>query len=691
MSYNFVNPYNFIPLSSSKPKRDNEKGQKWYSGVIEYSLLTKTPLIIPNTSNNNAFKSNVDGHHSYDFFSYTDISSQDNAKGHFYEPVIPGSEIRGMIRSNFEILTNSCLSALESDEIMSKRICEPFTAGLLKKVKTKNDKGEEITTYDLVKAEDCIFRADMPNSLNDASYSGNYKDNVKSFIQKDLTEGQKIKFDKVVRKGKPLANSLNNGSITGYVIKGNAGLKKHNMHIFVPTSEVVETQVHLSILKQVLKMYDKNQDHKKRYTEYSKSLKNYESSKDALYFPVYYSVINEGGYKAVFLSPASITREAYEKTLGDLVGAHNTCSDKNNLCPACKLFGTVIQTESGNASVASRVRFSDMEFEGVVSERTFENEITLAPLSSPKLNNMEFYLKRPQNAVFWNYDYYIDNNGKIHKNEAGINGRKFYWHDLEANYVSTEATKLNATMRPLKAGNEFKGKVYFDNLSKQELDTLVYTINCGSEACSVSEKKHGYKIGHAKPLGYGSVALSVDNVLLRSVVKDINTQTIKFVTDNYQFDEPEIEAETQKNFAKMTDFYATKGRTVSYPKEKSNGLIYEWFVTNHGGVSMRNKRVQEGYAEYMIPLEINLGKTGAHNGSGNKKQRHKYELNHEYAGAVTGHDEKTGQYAYVQLEDGGRASFKDNGKCKKGDKVTVIYRGEKKGKNGNKYPSWDKK
>ncbi len=54
---NFINPYNFIPIGSTKSE-NIDKGEKMLSGVIEYSVLTKTPVFIPNTSNYLVFSKN---------------------------------------------------------------------------------------------------------------------------------------------------------------------------------------------------------------------------------------------------------------------------------------------------------------------------------------------------------------------------------------------------------------------------------------------------------------------------------------------------------------------------------------------------------------------------------------------------------------------------------------------------------
>lgn len=124
----FVNPYNFISFPNKKASAYTDKDKHY--GVIRYSITTKTPLFIPNSSNDNAFACKESGHKSYDFFSYTDLSNEKNVSGKYHEPVVPGSEMRGLVRNVYETLTDSCMGIL-NDDYPVKRIGVAFEPGLL--------------------------------------------------------------------------------------------------------------------------------------------------------------------------------------------------------------------------------------------------------------------------------------------------------------------------------------------------------------------------------------------------------------------------------------------------------------------------------------------------------------------------------------------------------------------------------
>ena len=101
---NVRQPLLFPPNRGWMPPRcvntfpDEESNTGW----MECELKTLGPLFIPNTTNDNVFPQGVKGLRSYDFYSYTDLSHRDDFSFPPVMPIIPGSELRGMFRSEFE-------------------------------------------------------------------------------------------------------------------------------------------------------------------------------------------------------------------------------------------------------------------------------------------------------------------------------------------------------------------------------------------------------------------------------------------------------------------------------------------------------------------------------------------------------------------------------------------------------------
>ncbi len=660
----FINPYNFVPLADKEPSHaENTEGD--YSGYIEYDLYTKTPLFIPNTSNSDTFAvpEKVAEHKSFEFFSYQDLTGQtlEMSSTGPEDPVIPGSEIRGMFRSNYEILTNSCLSIVDEDKdaVLAKRTNEVFKPGLIR----KDGNGK----FSLHEAEDCLLRTNGALDLTDKNPFGYGDWKNKSFVQA-LPEGAKVHFERVERivRGRPIkplaqkvsafnAPAAKGAACTGYLIKGELGPdldkkeEKHCGHVFKKLGPVSGT-FSLQVLETALAEYSASS---KRYTAdqnliksvsrhasqavlptpistYAKDFKAFKEAPGNVgeFFPVYYSKLPGSGY--IYLSPACITREIYQKKMSTLLGKYAPCKDKSKLCPACSLFGTVGKDESGKMfNSASRVRFTDLHLkEGC--EAKYGAVITLKELSSPKLSNTEFYLRRPNDdAIFWTYDYYVDKQGKVQLWDAEINGRKFYWHKGEADLpAKVTVTGRNMTIRPLNEKTMFSGKVYFNHVTKRELDRLIYLINTGEvldakNTGSVETKKHGYKLGSGKPLGLGSVATASRKVMIRTVTCD--GAGIKWENKpypNYDVNNIDVMETVKEGFSKLTSFAAIKNsKAIQYPTtgekdEKGNPVIYAWFVKNHkkwNGSEMSGKmpvkRAEMAFEKYMIPLEGNLENT----------------------------------------------------------------------------------
>ena len=126
----FVNPYNFIHFPEDKAQAYTDGDR--HTGVIHYTITTKTPLFIPNSSSETAFtESETPLHKSYDFFSYTELDPTKKYEDDYPIPVVPGSEMRGVVRNVYETLTDSCMSMLNTDTYPVKRSPERFKPALL--------------------------------------------------------------------------------------------------------------------------------------------------------------------------------------------------------------------------------------------------------------------------------------------------------------------------------------------------------------------------------------------------------------------------------------------------------------------------------------------------------------------------------------------------------------------------------
>ena len=176
----FINPYNFINVDFKKTQRtdiSNEDNKK-LTGVLECSLYPKTPFCIPDNQESVENK----GHKKYPFFRYGD------------ELIISGSSLRGVIRSVYETVTDSCFSTAK-DNFITNRTREAFLPGLI----VKKDGGYKL--YE-VKNRICVDK-DLPKWCT-------YGDSVTYTLLKEGDEGysEKRKTAKEIHKSEDMKKKV---------------------------------------------------------------------------------------------------------------------------------------------------------------------------------------------------------------------------------------------------------------------------------------------------------------------------------------------------------------------------------------------------------------------------------------------------------------------------------------------------
>jgi CRISPR-associated protein (TIGR03986 family) len=614
----FVNPYHFVPLGDRCDKNHSYSAIKAEDGLltgwIECGLETKSPIFVPNATNDDVFGEKVK---SYDFCSRDNISKCTNPPAPKY-PVIPGSELRGMIRSAFKAVTNSCMSAMDDDEVLFKRATTPGQPGRI------------------VRKDDEWYLQPCRERIGIAAWKkyGNKKPNSKdkndfSDEIKDMDEAKNINFRKSTKKytskrGYPafyFVESLE-GDEKGFLHKGESIYNKHHESVFVPNPEQKRIPIDKSDLDNLLYNFKLYRDSKVNQSKAAKKhggyahikADNIEDFDGAL---VYYKKIDS----RIYLCPAAIGREVFHNRLKDLIGTFVPCEKLTELCPACALFGLV-----GKESASGRIRFGDAKLQtGQDVASSFLKPMFLPELASPKPSATEFYLKRPivekRKVDLWNYDYagnWKDEKGRkirIFEPTIGyppeIQGRKFYWHggtilNLEK---KEEISDRNIKVRPLGKGVKFEFKIYFNEITPNELKKLLWVLTIGGSS------DYGHKIGMGKPVGLGSVAVRAEDVKVRSVELspetgidykiELEKSAIVSVVETgvdpgkakelLGGDKKSIEA-----FLTITKFENGFKEKIDYPRLEQNPVppvnnpnaIFHWFVGNKKIHQQDNKQRQ---------------------------------------------------------------------------------------------------
>ena len=582
----FINPYNFISFPEKKAKAYTDTDV--HTGVIEYTITTKTPLFIPNTSSDTAFSASdqTEDHKSYDFFSYCTLDSAKRYEEIYHEPVIPGSEIRGVIRSVYEVLTDSCMGVLNREEYPIKRTAAQFKPALIHRKKNGTMELYDAFSFRLGQA---AVGGKIPNGFE------NCKNGSPVYFSRPQKQnrGYGVVRDYSFQKQTGI-------NVTGYLLKWGMGVKKARYHVFalkevnqrnsiILSRDIIERKLY-PLLESYLNQPALKAINQNAYEEYKSDLKSFLSGEAEEYFPVNYSKLQENNPNTiVYLSPAIFTKEVSSDNLGGYAGAFAPC--ETNHCPACNLFGYVGKDHT--SAHASKIRFSDLKVDsGVTSENWKEyyakKVVTLENLGEPKLGNIDFYLKKPENANFWTYDYVI-RNGQLTIEKQQLRGRKFYWHHRNVNLErKVEPSKLNKTIRPVKEEVRFHGKLFYEAISEKQLKQLIWILNSGHENL-------GLKLGGAKPLGFGSVVCNVEKVLERKIVVSEDHKIVyrmdEISEDNVTYESCGFSRDVRDPFLKITGLYSVpKEIEITYPKtiEQKNQTMtegYRWFMNNHGTVS----------------------------------------------------------------------------------------------------------
>lgn len=557
----FLNPYNFVrplPAPGELPDDDPELHLLWrcpppphdrytgLSGRITCRMTAITPVFVSDSEG----VQEENEHKTYRFFQ---VDGQE---------VIPGSSLRGAIRSVFEAATNSSFGVFNlADQPLFYRKPPEAALGLVParvevdehgkprlhllpgmlgiQIPSKNlyaawipryrntDKLQHpdqrkhrhvLTKNDLVEVpSDCRDGSECWGAIRKTSNRDKgFPHHQVDFIRKDKTE-----VEKWVR-----GQRANYTIVQGYVHQTglNMDVKQYERFFFEkPGSRPIFAR----LTKKVADCYDDLiRDYVQRAEEIQNSLSSQSSGgrklrlSDFVRYPqlltqgsLVYAELRQvkGKYEAVALYPVNVSRAAYQHAVRELLDNDEQrhllpCTDIEQLCPASRVFGWVHPEADENVSkrvaYAGRVRFSHATIDP--EERYIaEDDITLQILGSPHPTAVEFYL-----------DLQSPNHIKPGKDQphgydapgARLRGRKFYRHHpdgvLEEESTSDDRTKFNRTLRGVVMQNSaFDFTIEFENLHPVELGALLWTLEL--------EPGMFHRLGYAKPLGLGSVSIEV--------------------------------------------------------------------------------------------------------------------------------------------------------------------------------------
>jgi CRISPR-associated protein (TIGR03986 family) len=667
-SHRFLNPYNFVRYlgePTPEPTADSpEQLLMWrcpppphdryvgLTGRITCTVEAKTPLFI---SDSHAIEEDDNGHKSYRFFRYED------------KPALPASSVRGMVRSVFEAVTNSCFAVFDGGRLdiregrlprglMPARVVEvsndgaktellDCSVGYPNEVKRHWRKGKPIP---LMKAasvsayEERVLDTDedppKPFEPTQSKIPDDVKDGdrVAALVSLKLVNNQLYEYFPVVKvvpaeRHEELDEHEGVKKVFGYAhITGPNIERKHLERIFfrwddispepsdwkdlpgkvrqeVDTRTVEEYNQHLNDYwqrnrGQVQKLNDeghpwpidaKNLPHPSVFVRTERQLREGD-----LVYQIPHSKVGFALLRPVLISrlPYRFSREELLSRWEHLQHCDWHDWDDKKLCPACRVFGWVYKKEEVEeipqdkiTAYAGRVRFAHGKAK---TWEEFKSDIPLAILSNPKPTTTEFYLLDSEGEPDFDVDY---DNDKAH-----LRGRKFYRHHGEASRQEYTRASIdepkkdnqNRTVRDaLKAGATFTFTLDFENLAPVELGALLYALEQDGDLV--------HRLGYAKPLGFGSVKVRVDE--LKTVDWSTRLQSLDANAGWQEVDRTKVVILKRKFLRAMRDLYGNEfdkvlddlrallseppgGLPVHYPRTDSKpdpeGKNYEWFMGN---------------------------------------------------------------------------------------------------------------
>lgn len=484
-----------------------------------------------------------------DLQSFSFFSAEDN-------PIIPGSELRGCIRAAYEAVTESCFSVINSN-LLSKRMSKPNNRrapGILMK-----EKGKWV-----------IYSAKYRQGKKKLKEweNGIHCDCARKWFKLDEKPTINNTYFYMIRNRK-------NNRISSGAICGDDDIDKliQIFETYYEGIKKVETE-DAEKLKKIIRCYQEDLRH----------MKNAENSD--IMVPVFYE--KDDVNLLVYLSPAQTGRVAFENTVPSLLDNHTPCDGKKGYCPACSLFGSL----GDKNPLASRLRFTDATEKESGSVNISDRYVILPELSSPKLSSPEFYSTcgdKTESVTVWDYD----------SDGVALRGRKFYFHGLpkEADILGPRQIETKVA----ESGSLFTFKLYFDRIKEEQLQQLLWMLTIGDNQ---SDSKQMHKIGMGKPVGYGSVKITVDNICFRK----FDVTSFAYSVEEKQYDEymKEFDIEDHFDMKALSDFktitnYSMTVREdngikseiipISYPiaerepkdeKETSENLSagHQWFTGN---------------------------------------------------------------------------------------------------------------
>ncbi|HII78954.1 MAG TPA: TIGR03986 family CRISPR-associated RAMP protein [Methanosarcina sp.] len=538
-------PYNFIPLPDKLVTVTELPDQDSYTnntGYIKCTMKTESPLYVRCPMTPSFFNKYGDKK----FYELSDDIKNERAQFFYYDhvdlPIIPGSTLRGMIRSLVEIVGYGKIQWVTDKKLVYRAVGDSSSLGVSYRNKllgnnqqnNKNQKyffeypssnvrggylkkdgshwsiqpAREIYGETFVHIEYSVAQAvKCDKHYPNQDYTS--KDIIEVYIRppKERTVPQRssrdLALNLAVVQNKSDIRQISEGKQDGFekaiiVRSGHMGgrTEKH-MHcaIYEPDTKAKP----ILIPNHIWSLYSDDRD-------IPRGISSRPLCKDG--DPLFYLVDDKE--ELVFLGPTMMFRLPYDESVIHFVPEKLRDKDKIDISEA--IFGYESKN-SHKTSCAGRVFFTDAKLESLFEDIWLtENQKTITPkiLASPKPTTFQHYLVQdeshdPDQKV--NLAHYAtpSPDGTV------IRGHKMYWHKGEVKLENIKELDRNieksptqyTKIKPIKSGVTFSFRIYFENLRDFELGALLWVLTLPGE----KGKEYRHSLGMGKPFGMGTIKI----------------------------------------------------------------------------------------------------------------------------------------------------------------------------------------
>ncbi|MDY7006116.1 MAG: TIGR03986 family CRISPR-associated RAMP protein [Cyanobacteriota bacterium] len=531
-----IAPYNFVELPNKIIEaQELPENNKYYpenernTGRIKCTLTTSSPLYTRCGLTQEQFRKGKEAKDIPDF-SYTDIATK--------KPVIPGSSLRGMLRTLVEIISFSKIDLVSNEENFFFRAVaadkeDPLQSKYRDKLQNikvgylqldKNTgqwyiqfNNNQEDSYIPVKESE-LEKNTLPSliPMKKENYLPQY---IEVSFERDLDEKTILvdeDVEKYQQKGWLLTsgNMLETSNLTEAEREAKLQTKEgRKYHYIIPKLSDSIERIEISP--------DSIKDYKSALTDFQKGKPFKENTKNP--FNENIGILKDG--RPIFYSQPELGKSI--KLFGQspnfripyIPKGKETAASAVDFIPeelrnleiidiADAIFGWVRrekQSDKTKQSRAGRINVSDgiciSNIDDVFLEK---NPITPKILASPKPTTFQHYLVQPEEteAEKQNLKHYASKP----REKTVIRGHKLYWHKGKKLNIklenSDEVSDTQTTqIKPIKSGVSFQFNIHFENLTNEELGALMWVLDVAQD------DNYRLKLGMGKPLGMGAVKI----------------------------------------------------------------------------------------------------------------------------------------------------------------------------------------